>query len=99
MTTAAIGFGHHPKPILTIGCTSPRMAAEPTGSAISHSDRPDKLTWTRYIKMMQAEQLSTSNAFTEDDDRQKDGQNRRHAAKRARDIRAHQPIGLKVQQR
>jgi hypothetical protein len=49
--------------------------------------------------MMQAEQLSTSNAFTEDDDRQKDGQNRRHAAKRARDIRAHQPIGLKVQQR
>ena len=47
----------------------------------------------------QTEELSTANVLAEDGDCQKDGQNRRHAAERARDIRAHQPIGLKVQQR
>src|SRR5215472_15624810 len=47
----------------------------------------------------QAEELSTANVLAENDDRQKDGQHRRHAAERARDVRAHQPIGLKVQQR
>jgi len=45
-------FGQQTKPILTIGCTTPRIAAEATGSAISHSDRPDKFTWTRYINRM-----------------------------------------------
>src|SRR5580704_9227886 len=50
MTTTAIGFGHHSKPNLTIGWITPRMAAAATGIAISQSDRPDKLTWPRYIK-------------------------------------------------
>src|SRR5215472_8443413 len=52
MTTAAIGFGHHAKPNLATGWITPRMADEPTGSAISQSDRADKMTWTRYIRLM-----------------------------------------------
>jgi hypothetical protein len=78
------------------------MAAEPTGSAISHSDRPGQIDVDAGHQTDadndrdQAEQLSTSNAFTEDNDRKKNGQNRRHAAERARDIWAHQPVGLKV---
>src|SRR5215472_4820224 len=47
----------------------------------------------------QTEELSTANVLAEDGDCQKDGQNRRHAAERAGDIRAHQPIGFKIQQR
>jgi hypothetical protein len=81
------------------------MADEATGRAISQRERADKLTWTPIHQTDaddergQGEQLRNANALAEDDNRQDDGENRRQAAERAGNIRAHETVGFEIQQR